>query len=182
MELVEVDYDPLPAVSDPLAALEETAPKLHEAVGGNLVHNRQFAYGNTERAFEAAAHTVKLNWRYPRQASTPIETYGAIAHFEQSPDRYTIWSISKPVHSPAIDGARLTDWRQSIELLSAPHSGGSFGIKQGLYPYLVLLAAASRLLECPLKWIEDRLEHLAASSSASDRADEIEPHSMKTAC
>ena len=92
MELVEVDYDPLPAVSDPLAALEETAPKLHEAVGGNLVHNRQFAYGNPERAFEAAAHTVKLNWRYPRQASTPIETYGAIAHFEQSPDRYTIWS------------------------------------------------------------------------------------------
>ena len=61
-----------------------------------------------------------------------------------------------------------------MRLLSAPHSGGSFGIKQGLYPYLVLLAAASRLLECPLKWIEDRLEHLAASSSASDRADEIE--------
>ncbi len=175
MELVEVDYDPLPAVSDPLAALEETAPKLHEAVGGNLVHNRQFAYGNPERAFEAAAHTVKLNWRYPRQASTPIETYGAIAHFEQSPDRYTIWSnFQGPFILQPLMARALRTGGNQLRLLSAPHSGGSFGIKQGLYPYLVLLAAASRLLECPLKWIEDRLEHLAASSSASDRADEIE--------
>ena len=175
MELIEVNYDPLPAISEPLAALEKTAPTLHEAVGSNLVHNRKFAYGNPDRAFEEATHTIKLDWRYPRQSSTPIETYGAIAHFENAPDRYTIWSnfqgpfILQPLMARAL---RISG--NHLRLLSAPHSGGSFGIKQGIYPYLVLLAAASRLLECPLKWIEDRLEHLSASSSSSDRADGIE--------
>lgn len=174
-ELIEIDYDPLPAVVDPLAALNTDAPLLHDEVGSNLVHNRQFAYGDPDHAFARAAHIVTLDWRYPRQSSTPIETYGAIAHFERSPDRYSIWSnfqgpfILQPLMARAlrIDGNHL-------RLISAPHSGGSFGIKQGIYPYLVLLAAASRILRRPLKWIEDRLEHLAASSSASDRADAIE--------
>ena len=63
MELIEVNYDPLPAISEPLAALEKTSPTLHEAVGSNLVHNRKFAYGNPDRAFEEATHTIKLDWR-----------------------------------------------------------------------------------------------------------------------
>ena len=57
-----------------------------------------------------------------------------------------------------------------LRLISPPASGGSFGIKQGVYPYIVLMCAVSRLLGCPVKWIEDRLEHLSASSSATDRA------------
>ena len=175
MELIEVNYDPLPATSEPLAALEETAPTLHEAVGSNLVHNRNFSYGNPDRAFEEANHTIKLDWRYPRQSSTPIETYGAIAHFENAPDRYTIWSnFQGPFILQPLMARALRTSGNHLRLISAPHSGGSFGIKQGIYPYLVLLAAASRLLECPLKWIEDRLEHLSASSSSSDRADSIE--------
>ncbi len=174
-EAIEVDYQPLPAVVDPLAAQEPGAPLLHEQAGSNLVHQRSFSYGEPDTAFATAAHVVRLDWRYPRQSATPIETYGAIAHFEANPDRYTIWSnfqgpfILQPLMARAlgIPGNRL-------RLIAAPHSGGSFGIKQGIYPYIVLLAAASRSLGCPLKWTEDRLEHLSASSSAADRADEIE--------
>ena len=175
LEAVEVNYQPLEAVVEPKSALAEEAPVLHEDVGSNLVHHRQFSYGDPDRAFAAADDVVRLAWTYPRQSSTPIETYGAIAHYEKAPDRYTIWSnfqgpyILQPLmaRSLGIDGNQL-------RLIAAAHSGGSFGIKQGLYPYLVLLAACSRLLGCPLKWTEDRLEHLLASSSASDRADEIE--------
>ena len=175
IEAIEVDYEPLAAVVDPIAALDQQAPFVHEAVGGNQVHHRQFRYGAPDAAFEAADHVVRLDWRYPRQSSTPIETYGAIAHFEAAPERYTIWSnfqgpyILQPLMARAlkIPGHRL-------RLITAPHSGGSFGIKQGLYPYLVLLAAASRLLRCPLKWVEDRLEHLTASSCSAARADRIE--------
>jgi 2-furoyl-CoA dehydrogenase large subunit len=174
-ELIEVDYEPLPAVVDPVAALAEDAPILHEGVGGNLVHNRRFSYGDPEKAFAEAAHVVRLNWRYPRQSSTPIETYGAIAHFERLPERYSIWSnFQGPFILQPLMARALRIGGNQLRLISAPHSGGSFGIKQGLYPYLVLLAAASRLLECPLKWVEDRLEHLMASSSASDRSDSIE--------
>lgn len=175
LELIEVDYEPLPAVVDPLLALDDDAALLHEAVGSNLVHRRTFRYGDPDRAFEEAETVVDLKWRYPRQSSTPIETYGAIAHFETAPERYTVWSnfqgpfILQPLMARAlrIPGNRL-------RLVAAPCSGGSFGIKQALYPYMVLLAAASRLLGCPLKWIEDRGEHLMASSASSDRADEIE--------
>lgn len=175
LELIEVDYEPLTAVVDPLLALGDDAALLHEAVGSNLVHHRTFRYGDPDRAFDEAETVVDLKWRYPRQSSTPIETYGAIAHFETAPERYTVWSnfqgpfILQPLMARAlrIPGNRL-------RLVAAPCSGGSFGIKQALYPYMVLLAAASRLLGCPLKWIEDRGEHLMASSASSDRADEIE--------
>ena len=169
-ELIACDFEPLAAVVDPLAALSEEAPVLHEAAAGNLVHEREFAYGDPATAFSRAAEVIKLKWRYPRQSSTPMETYGAIAHYETTPDRYSVWSnfqgpfILQPLMARAL---RISG--NQLRLISAPYSGGSFGIKQGLYPYLVLLAAASRLLGCPLKWTEDRLEHLSGSSSASDR-------------
>ncbi|MDP6343378.1 MAG: xanthine dehydrogenase family protein molybdopterin-binding subunit [Alphaproteobacteria bacterium] len=174
-EAIEVDYQPLDAVVDPLAALATEAPVLHEEAGGNLVHHRQFAYGDPEAAFAEAAEVVRLAWRYPRQSATPMETYGAIAHFEAAPERYTVWSnFPGPFILQPLMARALGIGGNQLRLIAAAHSGGSFGIKQGLYPYLVLLAAASRLLGCPLKWVEDRLEHLSASSSAADRADEIE--------
>ena len=91
-EAIEVDYQPLEAVVEPQAALAVDAPVLHEDAGNNLVHHRQFSYGDPDRAFAAAAEVVRLAWRYPRQSATPIETYGAIAHYEMAPERYTIWS------------------------------------------------------------------------------------------
>ncbi len=174
-EAIEVDYQPLEAVVEPQAALAVDAPVLHEDAGNNLVHHRQFSYGDPDRAFAAAAEVVRLAWRYPRQSATPIETYGAIAHYEMAPERYTIWSnFQGPFILQPLMARSLGVAGNHLRLIAAPHSGGSFGIKQGLYPYLVLLAAGSRILGCPLKWIEDRLEHLSASSSAADRADEIE--------
>lgn len=175
LEAIEVDYEPLPAVVDPLAALSEDAALVHEAAGSNLVHHRSFRYGDPDAAFREADHVVRLDWRYPRQSSTPIETCGAIVQFEAAPDRYTVWSnFQGPFILQPLMARALSVPGNRLRLVSAPSSGGSFGIKQGFYPTIVLLAAASRLLDCPLKWIEDRLEHLAASSSAADRADAIE--------
>jgi len=174
-EAIAVDYEPLAAAVDPVAALAPEAPLVHQGAGANLVHERRFRYGDPEAAFAAAHHVVRLAWRYPRQSSTPLETYGAIAHFEPRPERYTVWSnFQGPfiLHSLMCGALKVSGDR--LRLITAPHSGGSFGIKQGLYPYMVLLAAASRLLGAPLKWIEDRLEHLLASSSAADRADRVE--------
>ena len=65
---------------------------MHEAAAGNLVHEREFAYGDPATAFSSAAEVVKLKWRFPRQSSTPMETYSAIAHYGTAPDRYSVWS------------------------------------------------------------------------------------------
>ncbi|MCZ6860444.1 MAG: molybdopterin-dependent oxidoreductase [Alphaproteobacteria bacterium] len=181
LDAIAVDYEPLPAVVDPLDALAENAPLLHDEVGSNRVHHRTFRYGDPDTAFAKADHVVSLKWRYPRQSSTPIETYGIIAHFEEAPERYTVWSnFQGPFILHALMCGALKIPGNRLRLITAPNSGGSFGIKQAMYPYIVLLAAASRLIGAPLKWIEDRLEHLVASSAAADRADEVDAAFTKT--
>ncbi|MEE8544972.1 MAG: xanthine dehydrogenase family protein molybdopterin-binding subunit [Alphaproteobacteria bacterium] len=175
LDAIAVDYEPLPAVVDPVAALSREAPLVHHGLSSNLVHDRHFRYGDPDAAFAAAHHVVRLAWRYPRQSSTPLECYGVIAQFEPRPERYTIWSnFQGPFILHTLMCGALKVSGERLRLITAPHSGGSFGIKQGIYPYMVLLAAASRILGAPLKWIEDRLEHLLASSSAADRADRVE--------
>jgi 2-furoyl-CoA dehydrogenase large subunit len=175
LEAISVDYRPLDPVVDAIDALADGAPLVHEAAGSNLVHDRRFRYGDPDRAFAAADHVVSLAWRYPRQSCTPIETCGAIAHFEAHPDRYTVWSnFQGPFILHGLMSASLGVPGNRLRLITPPFSGGSFGIKQAMFPTMILLAAASRMLGVPLKWIEDRLENLQTSSCASDRADEVE--------
>ena len=175
MELIEVVYEPLPPVADPVAALAEGSALLHDDVGSNVVHHRTFRYGDPEAAFAKADKIVKLDWRFPRYSSTPMETYGIVAQFERQPDRYTIWSnFQGPFILHALMQGALGVAGNRLRLITSPHSGGSFGIKQAMFPYMVLMAATARILGCPVKWIEDRLEHLVGSSSAADRADSVE--------
>lgn len=175
LELIDVEYQPLRAAVDPEAAMVLGAPVLHEELGSNEVQRRTFRYGDPELAFREAFRTVRVKAAYPRVNSTPIETYGAVATFDRATGRYTIWSNFQgpfalhPLMCEAL-GARS----HQLRLMSAPASGGSFGIKHGIYPYLVLLALASRRFSVPVKWIEDRLEHLAASSAASGRTTTLE--------
>ncbi len=174
-ELISVDYAPRDPVVDAEAALADGAPRVHDELDSNEVHRRTFRYGEPEAAFARAHKTVRLSWRFPRYSSTPMETYGVVAHFEQRPDRYTIWSnFQGPFILHALMSGALGVPGNRLRLITAPHSGGSFGIKQAVFPYMVLLAACSRILGCPVKWIEDRLEHLTASSAGADRADAVE--------
>jgi len=174
-ELVDVDIESLDPVVDPVAAMADGAALLHDEAGSNCASVRTFRYGDPELAFAGAAHTVSLDYTFPRYASTPIETYGVIAHAEKSPDRYTVWSnFQGPfVLHPLMAGA-LGVAGNRLRLITPPSSGGSFGIKQAVFGYIVLLSAVSRLTGHPVKWIEDRLEHLTASSAAAERAGRIE--------
>ena len=174
-EIIDERYEEQPSVTDPLESLNHGAPVLHERVGSNLLHDRNFVYGDPDTAFEKADRIIQIDWRYPKQSATPMETFGVIAHFEQQPNRYTVWSnFQGPYILHPIMARSLRVSGNFLRLISAPFSGGSFGLKQAIYPYIVLLAAASRISGFPLKWTEDRLEHLMASSSSADRADELE--------
>src|SRR5215475_13962925 len=170
LDLIAVDYDVLPAAADLAAARNSDAPILHEKAGSNVVSRRSFRYGDPDGAFAAADRVFELSYTYPRYASTPMETLGVIAQFEPAPDRFTVWSnFQGPfVLHPLMAGALKVPGGR-LRLITPPHSGGSFGVKQEVFSYIVLLAAVSRQLGVPVKWIEDRAEHLAASSAASDR-------------
>ena len=175
LELIDVEYEPLKATADPIAAAADGSSVLHEEVGSNIVHHRTFKYGDPEDAFQKADKVVSLEWRYPRYSSTPIETYGLVAHYENQPERYTIWSnFQGPFILHALMTGALGVTGNRLRLITSPNSGGSFGIKQAMFPYMVLLAGCSKILRCPVKWVEDRLEHLVGSSTASDRADKVQ--------
>jgi 2-furoyl-CoA dehydrogenase large subunit len=175
LDLISVVYDAKPAVVEPEEALASGATILHESFGSNVVHERTFCYGDPDAQFVKAAKIVSCKVNYPRVNSTPIETYGVVADFDAGNGRYTVWSNFQgpfALHPIACDALRVRG--HQLRLISAPSSGGSFGIKQGVYPYIVLMALASRKVGGPVKWIEDRLEHLAASSASTGRVTTVD--------
>ena len=175
VDLIEVVYKPKQAVIGPEDAMLPSATVLHDEFGSNIVHQRTFEYGEPEAQFAKAAKIVSCKVNYPRVSSTPIETYGVISSFDPSNGRYTAWSNFQgpmALHPIACDALRVKG--HQLRLISSPSSGGSFGIKQGVYPYIVLIALASRKAERPVKWIEDRLEHLAGSSAATGRVTTVD--------
>jgi 2-furoyl-CoA dehydrogenase large subunit len=170
-DLIEVQYRIRPAVIDPLAALSGEAPVLHDGFAGNVASDRTFRYGDPEQAFASAAHRISIDIRYPRNSCTPIETYGVIAEYDACEDAYDVLAnFQGPFSIHAVLSRALKVPGNRLRLRTPPDSGGSFGVKQGVFPYIVLVAAAARAADRPVKWIEDRLEHLTASVSATNRA------------
>jgi 2-furoyl-CoA dehydrogenase large subunit len=169
-DLIEPSYRPRPAVVDPLAALAADAPVLHAAMGRNLIGERVFRYGDPDTAFASAAHRIAVSMRYPRNTGSPIETYGIVAEYDPHEDGYDIVAnFQGPFSLHAVAARALKVAGNRLRLRVPRDSGGSFGVKQAIIPYAVLIAAAARIVGRPVKWIEDRLEHLAAAVSATNR-------------
>ena len=174
LERIEVEYRELDPVVDPVDAAAPGAPLLHRDVGSNVVSDRRFRYGDPDAAFASAAHRVAISVRYPRNACTPIEGFVVVAE-HLGDDGYDVLSNFQgpftlhPVMARALGvaGARL-------RLRSPRDSGGSFGVKQAVFPYVVAMCLASRKARCPVKWVEDRLEHLLAATSATNRVTTLE--------
>jgi 2-furoyl-CoA dehydrogenase large subunit len=175
LELIEVDYEPQPVIIDPLAALDPKQLPLHEGLGSNVASERSFRYGDPERAFAQAARRVSVTIRYPRNSCTPIETYGLVAEYDANEDAYNVLAnFMGPFSLHAVMARALKVPGNRLRLRTPPDSGGSFGVKQGLFPYIVLMGVAARVAGRPVKWIEDRLEHLVASVSATNRVTTLE--------
>ena len=171
VDLIEVQYRARPMVVDPLLALRSDAPVLHDGFAGNVASDRSFRYGNPEQAFTSAAHRISLDISYPRNSCTPIETYGVVVEYDAGEDAYDVLAnFQGPFSIHAVLSRALRVPGNRLRLRTPPDSGGSFGVKQGIFPYIVLIAAAARVADRPVKWIEDRLEHLTASVSATNRA------------
>jgi len=169
-EAVVVEYEPLPAVVDPERALAPDAPILHELVGSNLAGHRRLVYGDPDRAFADAEVVVRERFRFPKYGSTPIETYGVVARWDELDGVLTIWSnfMGPFIMHPLV--ARVLGLPENrLRFIVPPDIGGSFGIKSSIYPYLALIGLTAMRLGVPVKWIEDRREHLLASSSGTDR-------------
>ncbi len=174
LELIEVEYEPLQAVVDPKEALASKT-LLHDGLKSNVASDRSFRYGDPEAAFAKAAHKISVDIHYPRNSCTPIETYGVIAEYDPGEDAYDVTAnFMGPFSMHPVMARALKVPGNRFRLRTPPDSGGSFGVKQGVFPYIVLMALAARIADRPVKWVEDRLEHLAASVSATNRVTHLE--------
>ncbi len=175
VDAIRVDYRALPAVIGIERAMEASAPLLHEAVGSNVVADRAYRYGDPEAAFASAAHHVTLTVHYPRNSCTPIECGVVIAEYLPGDDAYDVTSnFMGPFSLHAVMALALKVPGNKLRHRVPRDSGGSFGVKQAVFPYVVLMGLASRKVGAPVKWVEDRLEHLSAATSATARMTTIE--------
>ena len=170
LDHIKVRYRPLDAVIDTLEAVEKGAPLVHPKVGSNIPSDRSFTYGEPDQAFAHADRTVKLDIHYPRNSQTPLEAYVVVADYHEDEQVYDVMSNFQgpfTVH-PVISKALRVKGSQ-IRLRMPTSSGGGFGVKQAMFPYMVLMCVAARMLGRPVKWVEDRLEHLTAAIAAPNR-------------
>ena len=120
--------------------------------------------------FAGADLVVRERFRFPRWSCTPVECYGVVADWSAAEGSLTAWAnFQGPFTLHSVAAAALGLPGSKLRLITPPDSGGSFGIKSAVFAYVVLMGLASRKLGVPVRWTEDRLEHLAASSSV-DRA------------
>ncbi|HKS88464.1 MAG TPA: xanthine dehydrogenase family protein molybdopterin-binding subunit [Stellaceae bacterium] len=170
IERISVDYRPLPAILDPEAAAMPDAPLLHPAVGSNVISDRAFRYGDPEAAFVAAAHRISITSRYPRNTACPLECFVVTAEYLPGEEAYEITAnFQGPFAMHPVMAMALGIPGNRLRFRTPPNSGGSFGAKHAIFPYIVLLALATRRTGRPVKWVETRLEHLTAATAATGR-------------
>jgi 2-furoyl-CoA dehydrogenase large subunit len=173
LERIRVEYEPLAAAVDPEAAMGEGAPLVFERLGTNLLWHDTFRYGDVEAAFRKAAHVVRERFAIHRYASTPLETFGCIAHYDEARGELLLWTNDqRPGQALPIVAAALGLEQAQIRLVSGD-IGGGFGNKRKP-PYLVMTALLSKLCGRPVQFVEDRRENLMALVHACNGVMEVE--------
>jgi carbon-monoxide dehydrogenase large subunit len=172
LELIDVDYDPLPAVTSPQQALEADAPVIRddkEGVTDNAVYHWEAGDREaTEKAFAEADRVVALDTFYPRCHPAPLECCGCLADVNPATGKATIYMTSQAPHAIRTLFAIVAGLpEQNIRVIS-PDIGGGFGNKVPIYPGYVVATAASLLIGRPVKWIEDRTGNLISTGFARD--------------
>ena len=172
LELIEVDYDPLPVVITPQQSLEPGAPVIRddkEDKQDNRVYHWEAGDKEaTDRAFEQADRVVSFDTFYPRCHPAPMETCGCVADVNPVTGKVTIYMTSQAPHAHRTVFALVTGLPEHQIQIISPDLGGGFGNKVPVYPGYVVATAASLLIGRPVKWIEDRTGNLISTGFARD--------------
>lgn len=173
-ELLEIDYEPIDAVADVVAASEERAPQLHEDATGNRAF--EWSAGDAEatsRAFEKAAHVARVSVRNQRLAPSSVEPRGINAAFDEA-EGFIVYCGSQGIASHRGLLAKLLGVDKERMHVICPDVGGGFGMKTFMYPDYVLALAAARRLGTPVKWTCDRSEAFLSDTHGRDLASTAE--------
>ena len=175
-ETVFVDIEPLDAIASMDDALDPSRPVLFDGWRNNTFIERQMIGGDIEAARAAAAHIIRRTYSTQRQAGVPMECRGVIARYDQTERMLTVWSSTQIPHLVRTYIAEELAWPESRIRVVAPEVGGGFGVKGQVFAEEVLIPWLAVRTGRPVKWIEDRYEHLVSSIHARDHRHTLEAY------
>jgi aerobic carbon-monoxide dehydrogenase large subunit len=173
-ERVTADLEALPPVIDPEAALRPDSPHLHDRFGTNLIGRFTVARGDAEAVLAAAPHRLRRRFHHHRYAAVPLECRGVVAVYDRRGQSATIWSATQVVHWVRREAAALLGLAEARVRCVALDVGGGFGGKGHVYPEDLLIPFLARELGRPVRWIEERREHMMSATHSRDQRHEIE--------
>ena len=172
LELISVEYEPLPAVVDATRALDPGAPVIRDDLAGRT-GNKVFDWSAGDRAaaeavFASAEVVVDQDMLYPRVHPAPLETCGIVAHLDRVGGQLTVWATTQAPHAHRTLYALMTGLPEHKIRVISPDVGGGFGNKVPIYPGYACAIVATMITGQPVKWVEDRSENLMSTSFARD--------------
>ncbi len=165
IELIQVDYESLPCIVDPEAALLPDAPLVHPGHKSNVLYRRTFTWGPVADDFAKAEQTLSFRARWNRSSTVPIETFGALARWDVGREVIEIWaSIQMPNYAEQI-AASLRIPLNAVKVHHDVDVGGSYGVKRGI-KHTIIVSHLSRMLGgVPVRLIEDRLDNMSGGDA-----------------
>ena len=171
-EAIEIVYEQLPAIVNPMQAVAPDAPLIRDDKDGqtdNVCYTWEVGdKAMTDRVFERAARVVKLDCFYPRSHPSPIECCGMIADYNPATAKLTLYMTTQAPHIIRTAVALVAELPEHMIRVIAPDIGGGFGNKVPVYPGYVVATLASILVGRPVKWIEDKTGNLISTGFARD--------------
>lgn len=164
LDLIEADYEPLPPVTDARAALEDGAPLLHEEWGSNAHATSTLNVGDVDAAFASAEVVFRRHFVTGRYTGVPMENRAVLA--SASEGELVVWSSTQVPHLLRTQLADVLGFPEHLLRVVAPDVGGGFGVKASIYPEEAVVALLSLQLGRPVRWLEDRREHLQSATHA----------------
>jgi carbon-monoxide dehydrogenase large subunit len=173
-ELADWDLEELPAVVDPEAALRADSPIIHDRYDTNLIGEFSVSRGDCDAAMAGAPRRLKRRFYHHRYAALPMECRGVVGAYDPRTDSVTIWSSTQVVHWVRREAANLLQIPEARVRCVALDVGGGFGGKGHVYPEDLLITFLARRLGRPVRWIEDRREHLMSATHSRDQLHDLE--------
>lgn len=177
LEAIDVDYEPLQVLVDPEEAVNPDAPLIHDHLGDNVQAHYEVTVGDVDRAFAEADMSFSMKVKTPRVSANPMETRGILASWDSSRGEMTIWMSTQVPYMVRTRVSEMLHLDEDKIRVIAPEVGGGFGPKVNIYPEDILVPYLSMLLDRPVRWIEDRREHLLSTAHSRDQI-----HMVDVAC
>jgi carbon-monoxide dehydrogenase large subunit len=174
LELISVEYEPLPPVVDPLDAIRDDSPKAHIGLKSNTVRVAKSANGDVEGAFKRASKIISVEYLNQRLAPSPLEPRASLAYYDKGAQLLNIWISTQGPFQVRSDLSEILKIPENKIRVIAPEVGGGFGAKLSTYSEELLVSISSMMLGLPVKWVESRSENFISMTHGRGQIQKVE--------